>query len=253
MYISPVILKFRKHEMKFNISAVEEVWIVSIMDFGNLLSAIPGGLAMDKCGRKYTLLLSAVIYLTASIFAIFATAGKYLFAARLLAGIGKGFSFTVAPIYVSEISSKNVRGALSSTFYGFFCAGVIVAAGIGPYVSYQELNYIGLALTTVFVILMLPMPESMYYYIMRNKPDKAEKALRWFRHTKSDYQKVRTDPNIIAIPLIIRVLRIVSAHTVSSVLQTYLRERKLSKGPEKNRVKTKIHFQRARDLKFCTE
>jgi MFS family permease len=192
MYISPLLLKFERGQTPFHISTFEKGWIVSIMDFGNFLSAIPAGFAMDKAGRKTTLMFSAAIYLAASIFAIFATGGIHLFIARLLAGIGKGFSFTVAPIYVAEISSKNIRGALMSSFYAFFCAGVILAAGVGPYVSFDTYNYISLGMPILFICLMLPLPESMYYYVMINKLDRAEYALKWFRYTDTNHQIVRT-------------------------------------------------------------
>lgn len=190
IYISPVLLKFKKNEIDFAITVTEKTWIVSIMDFGNLLSPIVAGKAMDKYGRKRTLVFSAFIYVVSSIFVLCASSARELFIARLLAGIAKGFAFTVTPIYVAEISSKNIRGTLSSYFYGFFCIGTVVATAIGPYVSFQTYNIISLMLPLFFLVMTVPMPESPYFYVMNNQHEKAKKALKWYRDTSTKQKQV---------------------------------------------------------------
>lgn len=164
------------------------------MDFGNLLSPMLAGQAMDRYGRKRTLVFSAFVYVVCSVLVLFARTATHLFAARLLAGIGKGFAFTVTPIYVAEISSKNIRGTLSSYFYTFFCVGTVVATAVGPYVSFQTYNLISLSLPVFFLVMTVPMPESPYYYVMTNQHDKARKALHWYRDTSTKHKQVRPSP-----------------------------------------------------------
>ncbi|XP_065206262.1 facilitated trehalose transporter Tret1-like [Planococcus citri] len=193
IYISPVLLKFNNNEIDFNITVTEKTWIVSIMDFGNLLSPIVAGQVMDRYGRKRTLVFSALVYVACAVLVLFARSAAHLFAARLLAGISKGLAFTVTPIYVAEISSKNIRGKLSSYFYGFFCVGTVVATAIGPYVSFHTYNLISLTLPVFFLVMTIPLPESPYYYVMTNQQDKAKKALQWYRDISTKQKEFLTE------------------------------------------------------------
>lgn len=193
MYVSPVLLKFNHNEMAFTITESEKSWIVSIMDFGNFLSPIIAGYTMDKFGRKKALILSAFIFIASSIFVLKATSGEDLFMGRLLAGIGKGFAFTVTPIYVAEFSSKNIRGALTSFFYMFFCIGTFAASGVGPYVSFQTFNVVSLVFPVIFLVMVLVLPESPYYYVSKGKTEQAQVALSWYRKTSTYQQRVSID------------------------------------------------------------
>lgn len=52
---------------------------------------------------------------------------------------------------------------------------------IGSYLSIQDTAYLCLPLPLLFLMLMLSLPESPYYYIMKNEEEDAKNSLRFFR------------------------------------------------------------------------
>lgn len=68
----------------------------------------------DKIGRKRTLLYSALFLLTSYVILMLSSKVWQLLVGRFLQGFGVGFIFTAQPMYIGEISTDSVRGALGS-------------------------------------------------------------------------------------------------------------------------------------------
>lgn len=57
----------------WRVSPEESSWIVSLVDIGSLVVAIPAGLAANRVGRRRVLLASAAFFLASWAMVIFAT------------------------------------------------------------------------------------------------------------------------------------------------------------------------------------
>lgn len=188
---SPFLHKLKHGEIPYNLTSSQRSWIVALMDFGNVISPIPTGYMMDYFGRKPTFFITAVIFQLSWVFAIFAEGAFLLCIARLLAGIGKGIGFTVVPMYLAEIAEVNVRGALSTIFTILLFFGTLFEFIIAPYVSYDTLNYISATIPVVFFLLVLVIPESPYYLLMKKNRAGARRAFCWLRNYRGqDIQDV---------------------------------------------------------------
>uniref|UniRef100_A0A1B6LXL9 Major facilitator superfamily (MFS) profile domain-containing protein n=1 Tax=Graphocephala atropunctata TaxID=36148 RepID=A0A1B6LXL9_9HEMI len=183
---SPAVKMFFEGDVHFNITKNDISWIVALMDFGNTLSPIPSGYMSDCMGRKLTLLMTAFLYLGTWALAIFGNSAYYLYAARIGAGLGKGVAFTVVPMYLGEIAGVQVRGAISTIFTGLLYSGIMFEYCIGPFVSYDVLNYVSGAVPIVFFLTFFMLPESPYYLLMKERHKEARKSLAWFRSAKVD-------------------------------------------------------------------
>lgn len=161
--------------------------LVALMDFGNFLSPIPTGYLMDLIGRKLTLLITAALYVVASICTLAGDDIWYLYVARLLVGLGKGVVFAVVPIYLAEVANTQIRGGLSTMFIGFLNLGMVFDYVFGPIVSYKTLNILNLVVPVLFGLSFWLVPESPYYLIMKGREGSARKSLCRFRWvSKSD-------------------------------------------------------------------
>ncbi|KAL4078276.1 general substrate transporter [Scleroderma yunnanense] len=76
--------------------------------FGSLLN----GPICDKIGRRRNVMANVVVFLVGSALQTGATAEKHLFIGRAIAGLSVGALTHVVPMYLAEISSANIRGAL---------------------------------------------------------------------------------------------------------------------------------------------
>lgn len=183
---SPAVKMITTGQTHIHIDADQISWVVSLMDFGNVLSPLPSGYMSNYFGRKNTLMSTAFLYLLTWLLTIFGPSAPYLYAARIGAGIGKGIAFTVVPMFLGEIAGVKVRGAISTIFTGLLYAGTMFEYGLGPFVSYQTLNIASGIVPLIFFCTFFKMPESPYFLLMKNKYKEARKSLCWYRKTDFD-------------------------------------------------------------------
>ncbi|XP_060822248.1 facilitated trehalose transporter Tret1-like [Bombus pascuorum] len=159
----------------------ENSWTGSLVSVGAVIGSFVAGYLAERCGRKNTLLLSAVPFLIGWI--LIATAGVVyqLYAARIILGFALSFAFTVVPMYCGEIAETSVRGALGSFLQLFVSFGLLYAYCIGPFVSYLTFAILCGIIPVVFVACFFMMPESPYHLLKINKREEAIKALAWLR------------------------------------------------------------------------
>lgn len=139
------------------------------------------GYLMDRYGRKTSLIYCSVLPITSWVLILFATCPLHLHCARLLGGLWVGIITTVAPMYTGEISEPNIRGGLGNVFSLLTYVGTLFVFIIGPYVSYESLAIIAGMVPIYFLIMLLLMPESPYYLLMKENKVKARESLRWLR------------------------------------------------------------------------
>lgn len=149
----------------WRITPDESSWIVSLVDIGSMVIAIPAGLAANRLGRRWVLLFSAFFFIASWAIILAAKSAYLLYAARLLAGMGGGTVFTVNTMYWGEIASPGFRGSASSLTQAMLFLGVLLADVIGYLypTEYTTLAYCGLAVTLLFLACFFPMPESPYF------------------------------------------------------------------------------------------
>ncbi|KAK5640890.1 hypothetical protein RI129_009437 [Pyrocoelia pectoralis] len=164
-----------------HLTTSEGSWVGSMVAIGVLIAALPSGYLADRYGvKKVTIgLVLPVMLFTAIV--TFARDVYVLCLGRLLSGIATGGISVVGPMYISEISDVSLRGILGSFFEFLIYVGVVLVVTCGAYVHYITLTSIlgasALALGIVFAFL----PESPTYLMKRNRREKAEKALRFYR------------------------------------------------------------------------
>ncbi|XP_060864951.1 LOW QUALITY PROTEIN: facilitated trehalose transporter Tret1-like [Metopolophium dirhodum] len=178
---SSVVEKFVKHETDFNATMDELSWIVATMDLGNVISPLLAGHLMDWMGRKPSTVVLGPLFIVSWALTLFVPTAWALYTARLLAGMGKGMSYTVVPVYLGEIASPAIRGALGSVFCLQLHFGFLMEAVIGPLVSYRTLNVVSAVVPVLFFVAAVWLPESPYYLLKRGRRPQAAVCLQWFR------------------------------------------------------------------------
>lgn len=104
-----------------------------------------------------------------------------IYASRLISGLGYGIAYTTAPMYLGEIASDDVRGAMATLITVMSKAGILSQYCIGPYVSMLGLASFNIAIPILFVVTFSTMPESPYFYIKSGQRQEAESSLKKLR------------------------------------------------------------------------
>ena len=100
----------------FVLSSRLQEWVVSSMMLGAAVGALFNGWLSFRLGRKYSLMVGAVLFVAGSVGSAFAASVEMLLAARIILGIAVGIASYTAPLYLSEMASENVRGKMISMY-----------------------------------------------------------------------------------------------------------------------------------------
>lgn len=172
---SPVLPKFKNNETNVQISDAQSSWMVALVTAGALPGCFIGKILAEQLGRKKTFYASAIPGIIGASIKIFAVVPELLYLARLLEGCTTGMVAVVTMIYITEISDKEVRGALGMLVQVMNNIGSLLMYSIGPFVSYTVLNCIVLAIPITYVLACIWIPESPYYYLQEGRVVSARK------------------------------------------------------------------------------
>ncbi|KAF9455027.1 general substrate transporter [Macrolepiota fuliginosa MF-IS2] len=94
-------------------TALEVGTMVAVLEIGAFITSLAAGRVGDIIGRKGTLLTGAVVFTIGGVIQTFTTGFWSMIVGRVVSGFGVGLLSTIVPIYQSEISPPNHRGALA--------------------------------------------------------------------------------------------------------------------------------------------
>ncbi|XP_002960400.2 plastidic glucose transporter 4 [Selaginella moellendorffii] len=186
-------LEYLAKDLGFAGNAVLQGWVVSSTLAGATIGSFTGGSLADKIGRRHTFQLDALPLAIGAFLSATATTVQAMIAGRFLVGVGIGVTSSIVPLYISEISPTEIRGALGSVNQLFICIGILAALVAGlPLAGNHGWWRSMFTLATVPAILMwLGMvfsPESPRWLYNQGRPADAEKAIErlWGRARVND-------------------------------------------------------------------
>lgn len=101
--------------------------MTAMIELGALIGAINQGWIAEKISRKYSIIVAVITFTIGSILQTAAIDYSMLVIGRLIGGIGIGMLSMVAPLYISEISPPEIRGALLVLEELSIVFGIVVA------------------------------------------------------------------------------------------------------------------------------
>ena len=124
-------------EATSGLNAAQLSFIVAAVLLGSVISTLFAGLLADWLGRRPLMVLSGITFvLSIPVIALSHGYGA-LFLGRLLQGISGGLIGVVVPLYLAECLSASTRGKGTGVFQWLLTLGIVAAAMVGMYYSYQ--------------------------------------------------------------------------------------------------------------------
>jgi SP family galactose:H+ symporter-like MFS transporter len=114
-------------QKEFQISDHMIEWIVSSMMLGAAIGALGAGWMSATLGRKRSLILGGVLFVTGSLLSGAAWSPETLVAARIILGLAIGVATFTAPLYLAEVAEEHIRGAMISLYQLMITIGILVA------------------------------------------------------------------------------------------------------------------------------
>ncbi|MGF6726006.1 SP family galactose:H+ symporter-like MFS transporter [Paraburkholderia sp. GAS41] len=167
---------------EYALSDTLQEWIVSSMMVGAAFGAVGAGWLSWRMGRRYSLGLAAVMFVAGSVWSALSGSPESIIGARLLLGLAVGVASFTAPLYLSEVAPRQVRGAMISTYQLMITVGIL-----GAFLSNIGLSYIGswrwmlgvIAIPAVLFLLgVLALPDSPRWLLQRKGEKEARTVLQ---------------------------------------------------------------------------
>lgn len=171
---------------------------VSSALIGCIVGGSVAGFISMTIGRKKGLIFSALLFILSgfgaaypekmSIFGMQPLVSFIFY--RIIGGIGIGLASMLSPMYIAEISPPRIRGRLVSWNQFAIVLGILVVYFVNWFIARQGddqwnlttgwrwMFLSGVAPSLVFILLLLFIPETPRYLVLKNKYDKAMKVLR---------------------------------------------------------------------------
>ncbi|KAL2329513.1 hypothetical protein Fmac_017094 [Flemingia macrophylla] len=176
-------LEYLAKDLGITHNTVLQGWIVSALLAGATVGSFTGGALADKFGRTRTFQLDAIPLAIGGFLCATAQSVETMIIGRLLAGIGIGVASAIVPLYISEISPTEIRGALGSVNQLFICIGILAAllAGlplVGNPIWWRTMFGITLVPSILLALGMTFSPESPRWLFQQGKISEAAKAVK---------------------------------------------------------------------------
>ncbi|GMN25137.1 hypothetical protein TIFTF001_000827 [Ficus carica] len=112
---------------------------------------------------------------------------------RFLVGCGVGLVSYVVPVYIAEITTKDVRGTFLSAKHLMICCGKAVSFIVGSFISWRALALLGLVPCLLQLLGLFFIPESPRWLMTKDRVKDSETSLYRLRGENADISEETAD------------------------------------------------------------
>ncbi len=165
----------------FALTTQQQEIVVSSLLVGAVIGTLLSNPLSHHFGRRHTILLSAVIFAVGSLLCAVAPNFYVLVILRVLLGTAVGMASFTAPIYLSEVAPKKIRGRLISLYQLMITIGILLAIISDTYFSYTGNWRAMLGVIFIPAAIMffgvLTLPRSPRWLMLKGRKEQAKSVL----------------------------------------------------------------------------
>lgn len=205
--ISGAIDNVRDH---FGLSEAMKAFVASSALLACIFGAGIAGPLSKSYGRRMSLVVASVLFFISAFGSAIPTSVTELVIYRMIGGVGVGIASMVSPMYIAEIAPPGIRGKLVSFNQLAIVLGFVIVYFVNYFIDRvgddawdietgwrwmfgSECFPAGL-----FLLLLLAVPESPRWLVMKGKSDKAHKVLTKVGGLESVDNEIKEIQNSIA-------------------------------------------------------
>ncbi|KAF5284929.1 hypothetical protein FQA39_LY16884 [Lamprigera yunnana] len=163
------------------VTKVNSAWIASAPVFSCLIVSVPAGMLVDHIGRLKTIMLSSIPGVIGHALIATATSMSVIIWGRIITGICFVLISNPVAVYISEISSPNLRGSFLGIMQVNFSIGMVLVYLQGWIMHWRTVAWLTNLFIAVPIILMFFfLPESPAWLVSKGRTEQARNSLAWF-------------------------------------------------------------------------
>jgi len=173
----------------FHLTSVETGWAISSALIGCLIGAFVSDYLSNHCGRKNTMLITAILFILNSVGTALPNSFTMFVLFRIVGGIGVGIASMVVPMYIAEIAPPKRRGALVGNYQLAIVIGIVVVYFVNYFIALQGNENWNLNIgwrwmfgseiipSLLFLVFIFLIPESPRWLLQKGKSEQAVAVL----------------------------------------------------------------------------
>ncbi|CAN8013317.1 unnamed protein product, partial [Ixodes persulcatus] len=191
-YTSPALPDIRQ---RMDLSDDQSDWFGSLLNIGGIFGALAGGKLIRFIGRKFTLLLATAVSVAGWLCIVSGTVPGVLFFGRALTGAFMGMTSITAPVFVSEVSPKNIRGLLNVMCSMSYSVGVLLAYTMGKWLHYDWLAAASMTPPVLMALILPWLADSPRWLFQVGRDEDALRAIHFYGRSDADeeYKAMRAN------------------------------------------------------------
>ncbi|XP_039969786.1 facilitated trehalose transporter Tret1-like [Bactrocera tryoni] len=199
-WLSPTlnILQSPASPLDFPITTENASWIGSTFGLGFIAGNVFFGLTLDRFGRKLNIYILAFPHMIFWILNYLVQSVEYLYVGRFCAGLASAGIFLVVPVYISEITDKDIRGALTAMAMMFFSTGLLCGYILATYLDYYLIPCIIIVLPIIYLVGNLFLPETPQCLLKHGREKEAELSFNFYKNIEpqTNVECFATQPSV---------------------------------------------------------
>ncbi|GAB2277523.1 hypothetical protein Dimus_012232 [Dionaea muscipula] len=168
------------------LSTAEYSLFGSMITIGGTLGAVVCGKLSDYLGRRGTMGVTCIFFIVGWFSIAASQAAWSLDMGRIFLGFSLGLICFVVPVYIAEITPKNLRGTFVAFHMLMLCAGISAAFILGVLISWRILAILGIVPSLIELIGLFFIPESPRWLTKMGKDKEFDAALQRLRGANAD-------------------------------------------------------------------
>ncbi|MFA7494565.1 MAG: MFS transporter, partial [Proteiniphilum sp.] len=181
------------YEVYFSIADIPwlQGWVMSSALLGCLIGVVISGGLSDRYGRKFMMILAAVVFALSAFGTGAAHTIDLFILFRIISGVGIGIASNISPMYLSEVSPPAVRGKFVAIYQLAIVLGILSAQIVNWQIArpvipgedilnswngqmgWRWMFWVPAFPSILYLILTFIVPESPRWLIAKTKYDKA--------------------------------------------------------------------------------
>lgn len=173
---------------EFHLSSSLQGFVVSAVLIGAFLGTLVSGYICRHYGRRFALQLSGLIFSVGAILSVVSVSAEMLISVRIFLGLALGIASFSAPLYLSELAPKSVRGGLIALYQLMITLGIFAAfvcdLVLTPSGNWRWMLGVPLVPAVIMFVTALFLPRSPRWLMLWKRDEEAKQVLHRVRHAE---------------------------------------------------------------------